>query len=206
MAICPKCGQNIPDRARFCPECGANIGEALQKQASYVHDTSSYQSQTPPGGNRKGSVAGFVLSLISLVCFLGGLFLLLIRRSYFEAAITIPSFDITKSRSIVTGIVLLGIALVLAIPGLVLSVKGRRNPARRGMGTAGLWISIIVLALTIICDRLLGFYALFGLRKAPEASVASTAYVPAVEEVRDAVEEAADAVEEVVTQEATEAR
>ena len=74
MAICPNCGQTIPDRARFCPECGANIGEALQKQARFVHDAPAYPPQTPARGGRGCSLAGLILSLFGLTSFLGGLF------------------------------------------------------------------------------------------------------------------------------------
>ena len=205
MAICPNCGQPIPDKSRYCAYCGTDIGEALQRQAPYIQDKPSDQTQTVPGGSRKIAVAGFVLSMISLVCFLGGLFFLLFRLSYFEAAITNPYFDITRSKSIIMGFILLVIALVFAVPGLVLSVKGRKNPARRGLGTAGLWTGIIVIALIVVCDLLFGFYVWFGFLKVQETSVTCTGYGPAVEEVEDAAEELTETVQEMVTEAAPEA-
>ena len=73
MAICPVCGQTIPDNSRFCPDCGTDIGKALAEQARYVHDAPVNPLQPAAyGGGHGRALAGLVLSLIGLGFFACG--------------------------------------------------------------------------------------------------------------------------------------
>ena len=60
--ICPKCGQNIPEDARFCPNCGENAGPDEQKP----------KPQAAPSYNVL-AIAGLVVSCASLLFGFGGL-------------------------------------------------------------------------------------------------------------------------------------
>ena len=60
--ICPKCGQNIPEDARFCPNCGENAGPDEQKS----------KPQAAPSYNVL-AIAGLVVSCASLLFGFGGL-------------------------------------------------------------------------------------------------------------------------------------
>jgi len=42
------------------------------------------------------------------------------------------------------------IAIICAIVGIILGVMARKDPAQRGLGTAGMIVSIIALAIVII--------------------------------------------------------
>ena len=72
MAICPNCGQTIPDHSRFCPCCGTDIQKALEEQARYVRDVTAYPPETTPRGGYGRALASLVLSLIGLGCFASG--------------------------------------------------------------------------------------------------------------------------------------
>ena len=97
------------------------------------------------------------------------------------------------------GLILLGNALLASIIAIILSAKGRKNPAGRGMGTAGLIIGIITLTL-ILFGFLFSAFVWPGFLRGSE-SVATT-YPAVVEEVKDALEwpayDVVDKVEEAV--------
>lgn len=49
------------------------------------------------------------------------------------------------------GIYLSGLGLITSIVGIILGVLGRKAPDQRGMATAGMIMSIVALALDLIC-------------------------------------------------------
>ena len=90
----------------------------------------------------------------------------------------------------VIGFALLGTALIISLVAFILSVKGRKNPAGRGMGTAGLIISIITVTLIL-------FGTLFFIFFRPGSEPRTTIYPDIVEKVQEAPEDAMPAYEMV---------
>ncbi len=48
MAICQKCGAQIPDGATTCPSCGAAIGTDVSAKIQNLNNTADYTSQMDP--------------------------------------------------------------------------------------------------------------------------------------------------------------
>ena len=100
------------------------------------------------------------------------------------------------------GLILLGNALLASIIAIILSAKGRKNPAGRGMGTAGLIIGIITLTLILFGFLFSAFvWPGFLIGSAPVATTypASVEAVDATERVEETI-----SVENSVVEEATE--
>ncbi len=79
MAICPKCGANIPDpNAQFCPSCGATIAPVTGTSSSPIsaspgHSAPTYGATSPPmRGPRPTGI-----TILAILEVLGGLALLL---------------------------------------------------------------------------------------------------------------------------------
>ena len=97
------------------------------------------------GGRPTKSIIGMSLSIAGLLCAITSMTLIFtwlsVRTLYSGAANVVWTF------------VLAGLGLALGIAGTIVSSKGRRNAAGRGMGTAGKImgiISIVVSALVLV--------------------------------------------------------
>ena len=96
-------------------------------------------------------------------------------------------------------IILVGIALCISIVAFILSIKGRKNPAGRGMGTAGLIISIITVTLIVFG---IIFFFVFTHRSEPSPTI----YPDIVEEIKEAVNEEVQDAQEMVQEVVEEVR
>ena len=95
------------------------------------------------------------------------------------------------------GLILLGNALLASIIAIILSAKGRKNPAGRGMGTAGLIIGIITLTL-ILFGFLFSAFVWPGFLNISGPAETYYPSVKVVEETVDSVTEEAMGIVETV--------
>lgn len=95
---------------------------------------------------------------------------------------------------LIIGLALLTIALVLSLAAIILSAKGRKNSAGRGMGTAGLIISIITTVVIFLSGFFIGGFVWPGFlnRSGPAET-----YYPSVKVVEEPVDAVQQKVEEV---------
>lgn len=153
MIQCPNCNSTIDDTgAAFCPNCGTPLAQqqpayqepaqpavqpAQPEQPVYqepvqqpVYQQPVYQQAAPTGPRKNGvGTAGFVLGLIALIFFAIGA--IVFYANPFAAPITL---------------VMLIIALILSIPGLILSIVGvcKRN-AKKGLAATGLAFNAVTV-------------------------------------------------------------
>lgn len=163
MIQCPNCNSTIDDTgAAFCPNCGTPLAQqqpayqepaqpavqpAQPEQPVYqepvqqpvyqqpvyqqpVYQQPGYQQAAPTGPRKNGvGTAGFVLGLIALIFFAIGA--IVFYANPFAAPITL---------------VMLIIALILSIPGLILSIVGvcKRN-AKKGLAATGLAFNAVTV-------------------------------------------------------------
>ena len=148
MIQCPNCNSTIDDTgAAFCPNCGTPLAQqqpayqepaqpavqpAQPEQPVYQEPVQQpvYQQAAPTGPRKNGvGTAGFVLGLIALIFFAIGA--IVFYANPFAAPITL---------------VMLIIALILSIPGLILSIVGvcKRN-AKKGLAATGLAFNAVTV-------------------------------------------------------------
>ena len=89
-----------------------------------------------------------ILSIAALAFAITGLIFSIQCAPSVDNAINIAySYYSSGSNMFAMAYVFGGLAIALGIPGLILSCKGRRNPAGRGMGTAGKIMGIFAIVL-----------------------------------------------------------
>ena len=124
--FCKNCGKSIDDSAVICPNCGVQVGELKTPEVSAAQPAAPV-AEAPTQNTNVVGIVGFSLAMASAVCWILGLL--------------IGFFMIL---SIIVGIG----ALVCSIIGMK-STKTSAKPFR-GLTIAGLVVSIVVLAVTIL--------------------------------------------------------
>ncbi len=126
MAICQKCGAQIPDGATTCPSCGAAIGTDVSAKIQNLNNTADYTSQMDPADVE----ANKVFAVLSYFWILWLIPLLAAKESKF-ARFHANQGLILFIASIICGIVpILGwllsiVVLVFAIMGIIAAAQGQ---------------------------------------------------------------------------------
>ncbi len=139
MAFCQKCGTQFDDGSAFCPSCGA-AAQAQQQQQQYQ------QPQQPQYGyavkpkipGRGFGIAGLVLGIIGLVF------------AVIDIAELVALMDTIFVIAFEEAIPTLLIRAVLPILAVCFGSAARSKGYRNGVGTSGLVLGVIGVALYAI--------------------------------------------------------
>jgi len=115
--ICPNCGKEIPDESLFCGECGADLNQINQQPIQEPVSEPVAEQQTQTVKNEPNG--SNTMSLLSLIFGIFGVICI-----FFNSIIA-------------TG---------LGIAAIILGLMGRKIGAR-SMGTAGMVLGIIIVAI-----------------------------------------------------------
>ena len=124
MFTCSNCEYKTDEAISFCPKCGG----AMNPGAKEIF----YKAPIEPPKIKKGiKITGMVLGIVGFVFAVLGIF---------YAAIF---FSVSKTMSLIIGIIFCSLGLTLSVVGLILSLKTKKAKDKSAPGTVGLIFSIV---------------------------------------------------------------
>ena len=149
MAICPNCKREVPDNMTFCGFCGSVIPNGQTPATAPYTPPQGYSApvaRATNGGSPAKSIVGMIFSIIGISLAIVGTGLL---ADLMNSVSNIAKLMRYSDDDIIAPMVLLSFGFCFALPGLIVSCKGRRNARGRKMGTVGMILGIIGIALSV---------------------------------------------------------